>query len=134
MADKLTDLQTVVNFMMQNNVMQLTFPLQDTSEPVAKTGAPKKAQKIAPTVSKHGKGQGDSHRPSKDVGHTESMQGESQRTPRTKGTYVRGSQQIHGQGLCFDDKENKEKSKRTHLNIGSNTPKKLKSTDSRAPS
>ncbi|XP_028061232.1 uncharacterized protein LOC114264732 [Camellia sinensis] len=31
MANKLTDLQTVVNSMMQNNVMQPSFSLQDTS-------------------------------------------------------------------------------------------------------
>ncbi|KAL7181609.1 hypothetical protein ACSBR1_040496 [Camellia fascicularis] len=30
MANKLADLQTVINFMMQNNVMQPPFPLQDT--------------------------------------------------------------------------------------------------------
>ncbi|KAL7245061.1 hypothetical protein ACSBR2_000408 [Camellia fascicularis] len=39
MADKLADLQSVVNFMMQNNVMQLPFPLQDTLIPAAKNNA-----------------------------------------------------------------------------------------------
>lgn len=41
-ANKLADLQSVVNFMMQNNVMQPPFPLQDTPVPVAKTDAQKK--------------------------------------------------------------------------------------------
>ncbi|KAL7163665.1 hypothetical protein ACSBR2_039727 [Camellia fascicularis] len=30
MANKLADLQTMVNFMIQNNIMQPPFPLQDT--------------------------------------------------------------------------------------------------------
>ncbi|KAL7263887.1 hypothetical protein ACSBR1_001940 [Camellia fascicularis] len=33
MANKLADLQSVVNFMMQNNVMQPPFPLHDTPVP-----------------------------------------------------------------------------------------------------
>ncbi|KAL7227764.1 hypothetical protein ACSBR1_022609 [Camellia fascicularis] len=39
MENKLADLQSVVNFMMQNNVMQPPFPLKDTSIPVAKNDA-----------------------------------------------------------------------------------------------
>ncbi|KAL7205521.1 hypothetical protein ACSBR2_018454 [Camellia fascicularis] len=39
MADKLADLQSVVNFTMQNNVMQPLFPLQDTPIPAAKNNA-----------------------------------------------------------------------------------------------
>ncbi|KAL7228895.1 hypothetical protein ACSBR2_007564 [Camellia fascicularis] len=37
MVNKLADLQSVVNFMMQNNVMQPSYPLQDTPIPAAKT-------------------------------------------------------------------------------------------------
>ncbi|KAL7170100.1 hypothetical protein ACSBR2_035032 [Camellia fascicularis] len=40
MANKLADLQTVVNFMMKN-VMQSPFPLQDTSIPAANKDAQK---------------------------------------------------------------------------------------------
>ncbi|KAL7191009.1 hypothetical protein ACSBR2_023143 [Camellia fascicularis] len=39
MVNKLADLQLVVNFMIQNNVMQPPFLLQDTPAPVAKTDA-----------------------------------------------------------------------------------------------
>ncbi|KAL7225423.1 hypothetical protein ACSBR1_020737 [Camellia fascicularis] len=38
MTYKLADLQSVVNFMMQNNVMQPSFPLQDTPVPAANIG------------------------------------------------------------------------------------------------
>ncbi|WP_233607615.1 hypothetical protein, partial [Corallococcus sp. AB018] len=41
MANKLTDLQTVVNLMMQNNVMQPTSLLQDMPAPATKTSAQK---------------------------------------------------------------------------------------------
>ncbi|KAL7247870.1 hypothetical protein ACSBR2_002723 [Camellia fascicularis] len=41
MANKLTDLQLVVNFMMQNNVMQPPYPLQDTPIPATKTDTQK---------------------------------------------------------------------------------------------
>ncbi|THG07278.1 hypothetical protein TEA_001868 [Camellia sinensis var. sinensis] len=41
MANKLADLQLVANFMMQNNVMQPPFSLQDTSIPATKTDAQK---------------------------------------------------------------------------------------------
>ncbi|KAL7241988.1 hypothetical protein ACSBR1_014546 [Camellia fascicularis] len=46
MANKLADLQTMVNFMMQNNVMQPPFPLQDTPIPAANTQ--KGGQKTVP--------------------------------------------------------------------------------------
>ncbi|KAL7186371.1 hypothetical protein ACSBR2_028169 [Camellia fascicularis] len=39
MVNKLANLQTVVDFLMQNNVMQPPFPLQDTPIPAAKKGA-----------------------------------------------------------------------------------------------
>ncbi|KAL7262277.1 hypothetical protein ACSBR1_000621 [Camellia fascicularis] len=41
MTNKLTDLQLVANFMMQNNVMQPQFPLEDTPIPAAKNDAQK---------------------------------------------------------------------------------------------
>ena len=41
MANKLTDLQTMVNLMLQNNVMQPISPLQDLPAPATKTGAQK---------------------------------------------------------------------------------------------
>ncbi|KAL7237266.1 hypothetical protein ACSBR2_003537 [Camellia fascicularis] len=68
MANKLADLQSVVNFMMQNNVMQPPFPLQDTPMPRAKTNAQKGGWKTIPLVSQHGKEKEPSHRPSRDVG------------------------------------------------------------------
>ncbi|KAL7186484.1 hypothetical protein ACSBR2_028270 [Camellia fascicularis] len=39
MANKLVDLQSVVNFMIKNNMMQLSFPLQDMLIPATKTDA-----------------------------------------------------------------------------------------------
>ncbi|GMP94862.1 hypothetical protein CsSME_00044143 [Camellia sinensis var. sinensis] len=45
MANKLADLQSVVNFMMQNNVVQPPFPLQDTPIPAAKKDAQKRGIK-----------------------------------------------------------------------------------------
>ncbi|KAL7231857.1 hypothetical protein ACSBR2_009978 [Camellia fascicularis] len=50
MANKLADLQTVVSFMIQNNVMQPPFPLQDTPIPTAKKDTQKRGQKAVPTV------------------------------------------------------------------------------------
>ncbi|KAL7184748.1 hypothetical protein ACSBR2_026815 [Camellia fascicularis] len=41
MENKSVDLQSVVNFMIQNNVMQPPFPLQDTPTLAAKTNAQK---------------------------------------------------------------------------------------------
>ncbi|KAL7174302.1 hypothetical protein ACSBR2_033544 [Camellia fascicularis] len=50
MANKLADLQLVVNFMMQNNVMQPPFPLQDMPVLAAKDNAQKGRQKTIPVV------------------------------------------------------------------------------------
>ncbi|KAL7175909.1 hypothetical protein ACSBR2_029476 [Camellia fascicularis] len=72
MADKLADLQTVVNFLMQNNVMQPPFLLQDTPIPTAKKGAQKGGQNTVPAVPQHDRTKGHSHRPSREVGHGES--------------------------------------------------------------
>ncbi|KAL7197177.1 hypothetical protein ACSBR1_037074 [Camellia fascicularis] len=75
MVDKLADLQTVVNFLIQNNVMQPLFSLQDTPIPAAKKGAQKGGQKMVSAVPQHGETKGHSHRPSQEVGH-----GKSQKT------------------------------------------------------
>lgn len=45
MVNKLADLQSVVNFMMQNYVMQPPFPLKDTLIPAAKNDAKKRGRK-----------------------------------------------------------------------------------------
>ncbi|KAL7186325.1 hypothetical protein ACSBR2_028130 [Camellia fascicularis] len=76
-ANKLADLQSVVNFMMQNNVMQPPFALKDTSIPMAKNNAQKGRQKTIPAVPQHDKVKERSHRPSRDAGRAESMRGES---------------------------------------------------------
>lgn len=68
MTNKLADLQSVVNFMMQNNVMQLPFPLQDTPIPTAKNNAQKGGQKTVPIVLQHTGTKEHSHRPSRKVG------------------------------------------------------------------
>ncbi|KAL7257541.1 hypothetical protein ACSBR1_003781 [Camellia fascicularis] len=52
-ANKLTDLQSVVNFMMQNNVMQPPFPLKDAPILAAKNDAQKGGQKVVPAVPQH---------------------------------------------------------------------------------
>ena len=130
MVEILTDLQTVVNFMMQNNVMQPTFPLKDTPVPAGKIGASREGLKTTPTMPQHGKGHGETRRTSKDVGHPESRRAESQRTPRAKKTYVRGSQQIQGHGLCFDETEDIGRSKKTNQNASNKMSKRLKSIDS----
>ncbi|KAL7172766.1 hypothetical protein ACSBR2_032273 [Camellia fascicularis] len=68
MANKLADLQTFVNFMMQNNVMQQPFPLQDTPIPAAKKDAQKGGQKIVPVAPQYTRTKEHSHRPSREVG------------------------------------------------------------------
>ncbi|KAL7212348.1 hypothetical protein ACSBR2_015100 [Camellia fascicularis] len=78
MANKLVDLQTVVTFLMQNNVMQPPFPLQDTSIPAAKKGAQKGGQKMIPAVPQHSGTKGHSHRPLREVGRGESQKTRSQ--------------------------------------------------------
>ncbi|KAL7202522.1 hypothetical protein ACSBR1_034071 [Camellia fascicularis] len=72
MADKLANLQTVVNFIMQNNVMQSPFPLQDTPIPAAKKDAQKGGQNTVPAVPQHDRAKGHSYRPSREVRHGES--------------------------------------------------------------
>ncbi|KAL7191741.1 hypothetical protein ACSBR2_023761 [Camellia fascicularis] len=84
MADKLADLQTVVNFMIQNNVIQPPFPLQDMPIPAAKKDARKGGQKTVPAVPQHDRTKGHSHRPSREDGHGESTRRESQKTRQTK--------------------------------------------------
>ncbi|KAL7220303.1 hypothetical protein ACSBR2_013218 [Camellia fascicularis] len=84
MANKLADLQTIVNFMMQNNVMQPPFPLQDTPIPVAENNAQKEGQKTVPVAPQHTRTKEHSHRPSREVGRGESAKGDSRRTHRTK--------------------------------------------------
>ncbi|KAL7260052.1 hypothetical protein ACSBR1_005836 [Camellia fascicularis] len=63
MANKLADLQSVVNFMMQNNVMQPSFLLQDTPIPATKNNAQKGGQKTVPPVPQHTRTKEHSHRP-----------------------------------------------------------------------
>ncbi|KAL7264012.1 hypothetical protein ACSBR1_002047 [Camellia fascicularis] len=133
MTNKLVDLQSVVNFMIQNNVMQPPFSLKDTPIPAAKNDAQKGGQKTIPAVPQHDKVKEHSRRLSWDAGKTKSRRGESQRTPQTKGTYVKEHRHVQGKELCFDT-VNEEKSKRTHNDAGSSDPKRLKSIDSQAPS
>ncbi|KAL7254203.1 hypothetical protein ACSBR1_008578 [Camellia fascicularis] len=59
MANKLADLQSVVNFMMQTNVMQPPFPLQDTPIPAA--NARKGGQKPIPIAPQHTRSERYSH-------------------------------------------------------------------------
>ncbi|KAL7187641.1 hypothetical protein ACSBR1_037662 [Camellia fascicularis] len=129
MTNKLADLQSIVNFMMQNNVIQPPFPLKDMPIPTAKNDAHKGGQKAIPAVPQHDKVKERSHWPSRDARRPESMRGESQRTPRTKGTYVKEHRHVQGKELCFDT-VNEEKSKRAYNDTGSSAPKRLKSVDS----
>ncbi|KAL7166950.1 hypothetical protein ACSBR2_037584 [Camellia fascicularis] len=75
MANKLTDLQSIVNFMMQNNVMQPPYPLQDTPMPVA--NAQEKGQKAIPEAPQQARSERHSHRPSREVGRREPGREES---------------------------------------------------------
>ncbi|KAL7208373.1 hypothetical protein ACSBR1_030180 [Camellia fascicularis] len=77
MTNKLADLQSVVSFMMQNNVMQPLFPLQDTSSPAAKNDAQKGGQKTVPAVPQRDRTKEHSHRPTREVGRGELIRGES---------------------------------------------------------
>ncbi|KAL7212184.1 hypothetical protein ACSBR2_014956 [Camellia fascicularis] len=77
MANKLADLQSVVNFMMQNNVMQPLFPLKDMPIPTDKNDAQKGGQKAIPVVLQHDKVKERSHQPSRVTGRVESIRGES---------------------------------------------------------
>ncbi|KAL7223818.1 hypothetical protein ACSBR1_025297 [Camellia fascicularis] len=102
MANKLEDLQTVVNFMMQNNVMHPPFPSQDTPIPAAKRDARKGGQKTIPVVLQHDRTKGHSHRPSREDGQGESTRRESQKTRRTKEACTKEHQDVQGKELCFD--------------------------------
>ncbi|KAL7195267.1 hypothetical protein ACSBR1_035479 [Camellia fascicularis] len=129
MENKLADLQSVVNFMMQNNVMQPPFPLQDTSILTAKNNAQKGGQKTVPVVPQHTRTKEHSYRTSREVQRGESMKGDSRRTHRTKEADPKEHRHVQGKELCFDV-TNGERSKRTHNDTGSSAPKRLKSVDS----
>ena len=66
LADKLADLQSVVNFMMQNKVMQPPYPLQNTPIPAVNTQ--KGGRKIIPEAPQHTRSARYSHPPSEEVG------------------------------------------------------------------
>ncbi|KAL7241139.1 hypothetical protein ACSBR2_006713 [Camellia fascicularis] len=129
MANKLADLQSIVNFIMQNNVMQPPFPLQDMPIPAAKKDAYKGGQKTIPPVPQHTRTKEHSHWPSREVGRGESMKGDSWRTLRTKEADPKEHRHVQGKELCFDT-TNGGRSKRTHNDTGSSMPKRLKSPDS----
>ncbi|KAF5931769.1 hypothetical protein HYC85_027940 [Camellia sinensis] len=97
MANKLADLQSVGNFMMQNNVMQPPFSLQDTPIPAA--NAQKGGQKTIPVAPQHNGSERYSHRPSREVGRRESRREESRRTHRTKEADPKGHRHVQGQAL-----------------------------------
>ncbi|KAL7226712.1 hypothetical protein ACSBR1_021731 [Camellia fascicularis] len=80
MVNKLADLQSVVNFMMQSNVMQPPFPLHNTPIPAINT---QKGGQI-PIAPQHNRSRRHSHQTSREVGRGESRREESQRTHRTK--------------------------------------------------
>ncbi|CAL5373421.1 unnamed protein product [Camellia sinensis] len=84
LENKLADLQSVVNFMMQNNVMQPPFPLQDTPIPAAKQDAQTWGQRTIPATAQHDRTKKHSHRPSKEVQRGESRMGDSRWTHRPK--------------------------------------------------
>ncbi|KAL7195505.1 hypothetical protein ACSBR1_035685 [Camellia fascicularis] len=65
LANKLADLQSVVNFMMQNNVMQPPYPLQDT--PIPSTNTKKGRRKTIPEAPQHTRSGRRSHPPSREV-------------------------------------------------------------------
>ncbi|KAL7240234.1 hypothetical protein ACSBR2_005992 [Camellia fascicularis] len=67
MANKLADLQSVVNFMMQNNVMQPPFPLHNTPIPAVNT---QKEGQI-PMAPEHNRSRRNSHQTSREVGRGE---------------------------------------------------------------
>ena len=130
MMNKLADLQSVINFMMQKNVMQPPFPLQDTSIPAA--NAQKRGQRTIPVAPQLTRSEKHSHRPSKEVGRGESMREESRRTHRTREADPKEHRHVQRQELCFDT-TNGERSKRAHNEAASSAPKRLKSRASRAP-
>ncbi|KAL7182810.1 hypothetical protein ACSBR1_041478 [Camellia fascicularis] len=73
MANKLADLQSIVNFMMQNN---------DTPIPAANTQ--RGGQKTIPVAPQHTRSERHSHRLSREVRRGESRREESRKTYRTK--------------------------------------------------
>ena len=130
MANKLANLHSVVNFMMQNNVMQPPFPLQDM--PITAANDQKGRKKTIPLAPSHTRSERHSHRPSREVGRGESRREGSRRTHRTKEADPREHRHVQRQELCFDA-TNGERSKRAHNEAESSAPKRLKSGDSRAP-
>ncbi|GMP36921.1 hypothetical protein CsSME_00008857 [Camellia sinensis var. sinensis] len=130
LANKLADLQSVVNFMMQNNVMQPPYPLQDT--PMPATNTQKGGRKTIPEVPQHTRSGRHSHRPSRKVRREKPRQEESRRTHHRKNPEPKEHQHVQGQVLHFDTTHG-ERSKRTHHEAESSVPKRLKSKDSRAP-
>ncbi|KAL7199679.1 hypothetical protein ACSBR2_021888 [Camellia fascicularis] len=67
MANKLADLQSVVNFIMQNNVMQPPFLLEDMLIPAVKNDAQKGGQKAVPPVPQHDRAKKHSYWASREV-------------------------------------------------------------------
>ncbi|KAL7164915.1 hypothetical protein ACSBR2_040749 [Camellia fascicularis] len=128
MANKLADLQSVVNFMMQNNVTQPPYPLHGT--PIPKVNTQKEGQ--IPIAPQHNRSRRHSHQTSREVGRGESGKEESQRTRRTKEADPKEHRDVQGQALCFNTSHG-ERSKRAHHEAESSVPKRLKSNDSRAP-
>ncbi|KAL7184334.1 hypothetical protein ACSBR2_026477 [Camellia fascicularis] len=118
MANKLADLQTMVNFRMQNN---------DTPIPAA--NAQKGGQKTIPVAPQHARSERHSHWPSREVGRGEPRREESRRTHRTKEADPREHRHVQRQELCFDA-TNGERSKRAHNEAESSAPKRLRSGDS----
>ena len=127
MANKLADLQSVVNFMMQNNVMQPPYPLQDT--PMPATNTQNGGRRTIPEVPQHTRSGRHSHRPSREVGREEPRQEESQRTHRMKDPGPKEHRHVQGQALCFDTTHG-ERLRRAHHEAESSMPKRLKSKDS----
>ena len=130
MANNLTNLQSIVNFIMQNNVMQPPYPLQDTPMPAA--NAQKQGQKAIPEAPQHNGSERHSHRPSREVGRREPRREESRRTQHAKEADPRGHRHVQGQALYFDTTHG-EGSKRARHETECSIPKRLKSKDSRAP-
>ncbi|KAL7170990.1 hypothetical protein ACSBR2_035782 [Camellia fascicularis] len=120
MANKLADLQSVVSFMMQNNVMQPPFPLQDM--PMLRKGGRKQSRSMARKRSTHISLHGRSGE--------ESRSKVTRRGHLVPGEHMSKNPEISREkGLCFDT-VNEEKSKRTHNDTESSAPKRLKSADS----
>ncbi|KAL7173010.1 hypothetical protein ACSBR2_032473 [Camellia fascicularis] len=111
--------------------LQPPFLLQDTPILAAKNNAQKRGQKVVLVAPQHDRIKRHSHWPSREVGHEESTRRESQKTRRTKEACTKEHRDVQAKELCFDT-TNGERSKRTHNDIGSSAPKRLKSGDSQA--